>query len=184
MSTGYRIYDQSGCYYLTFQIIEWIDIFSRKRYRDIIMDSLAFCRKNKGLKIWAYVIMTNHVHVILSSENDNLSDIVRDFKSHTAREILKSIKDKPESRRNWMLKRFEFAATQHKRNTQYQLWTHENHAVQIDSEKFMRQKMAYIHQNPVAAGWVEYAKDWYYSSQRNYDDLSSPIEIDIVDVGW
>jgi len=83
-----------------------------------------------------------------------------------------------------MLNRFEFAAKQHKRNTKYQLWTHENHPILIESEYFLRQKMAYIHDNPVVAGWVEYAKEWYYSSQRNYDDLSAPIDIDVLDVGW
>jgi len=184
MSTGYRIYDQSSCYYLTFQIVDWVDVFSRKRYRDIVMESFTFCREKKALKIWAYVVMTNHVHAILSAENDNLSDVIRDFKSHTSKAILKSIQAEPESRRDWMLKRFEFAANRHKRNSKYQLWTHENHAVQIESEKFMRQKMVYIHNNPVEAGWVEEAKDWYYSSQRNYDELSAPIEIDVMDLGW
>jgi len=126
----------------------------------------------------------NHIHLMISAEQGNLSDIVRDFKKYTSRQIIKSIKEEPESRRDWMLKRFEFAAQRHSRNNKYQFWTHENHAIQIDTLKFMRQKMAYIHDNPVKAGWVENAKDWYYSSQRNYDNLTAPLEIDFVDITW
>ena len=69
----------------------WIDIFSRKRYRDIILDSLNYCREKKGLKIGGYVIMTNHIHFIWTAQNNNLSDIVRDFKTFTSKAILKSI---------------------------------------------------------------------------------------------
>ncbi|MEZ4911810.1 MAG: transposase [Saprospiraceae bacterium] len=125
MSTGYQIYDKAGSYYLTFQVVDWVDIFSRKVYRDIILDSFAYCRKYKGLQLWAYVIMSNHVHTILSAENGNLPDIIRDFKRHTAAKILKEIKESNESRKDWMLKRFEFAAKSHKRNSEFQFWTHE-----------------------------------------------------------
>jgi REP element-mobilizing transposase RayT len=103
MSTGYQIYNQSGSYFLTLQVVDWIDIFSRKVYRDIILDSLDYCRKNKGLQIWAYVIMTNHIHCILSAENGNLSDIIRDFKRHTASNIIAEIQESTESRKDWML---------------------------------------------------------------------------------
>ena len=89
------------------------------------MDSFDYCRKQKGLQIWAYVVMSNHVHCILSSENGNLPDIIRDFKRHTASKILKEIKESNESRKDWMLKRFEFAAKSHKRNSELQFWTHE-----------------------------------------------------------
>ena len=80
MSTRYQIYDKSGSYFLTFQVVEWVDVFTQKVYRDIIIDSFDFCRKNKELQIWAYVIMSNHVHCILSAADTNLSDIIRDFK--------------------------------------------------------------------------------------------------------
>ena len=89
------------------------------------MDSFDYCRKDKGLQIWAYVVMSNHVHCILSAVNGNLPDIIRDFKRHTASKILKEIKESTESRKDWMLKRFEFAAKSHKRNSELQFWTHE-----------------------------------------------------------
>mgnify|MGYP000190869397 CR=1 FL=1 len=179
MSTGYQIYDQSGTYFLTFQVVDWVDVFTRKVYRDIVLQSLDYCRKHKGLQVWAYVIMSNHVHAIWSAEKGNLSDIVRDFKRHTATQILKEIRESRESRKNWMLKRFEFAAKKHKRNSDLQFWTHENHAMELFSHAFSCQKMAYIHENPVRSGLVEKAEDWMYSSQRNYSGLVSLIDIDM-----
>jgi putative transposase len=83
-----------------------------------------------------------------------------------------------------MLKRFEFAARSHTRNSKYQLWTHENHAIVLESMEFLEQKMAYIHQNPIRAGWVEKAEDWLYSSERNYIGKNAILEIDLLDIGY
>ena len=99
MGTSYKIQDQSGYYFLTFQVINWIDVFTRKKYRDIVMESFIYCQKNKGLSVHGYVIMSNHIHCILSSTNDNLSDIIRDFKTFTSKEILEGINSNEESRR-------------------------------------------------------------------------------------
>ena len=116
MSSGYQIYDQSGTYFLTFLVVDWVDIFSRKKYRDVVVDSLNYCVEYKGLSITAWVIMTNHVHVIFQAKKNNLSEIVRDFKSHTAREILKQMEENDESRRIWMKHVFRFNAMKHSRN--------------------------------------------------------------------
>ena len=67
MSTGYQISDQEGLYYLTFQVVDWIDIFTRQVYRDIIIESFKYAIENKGLHLFAYVIMSNHVHLIAQS---------------------------------------------------------------------------------------------------------------------
>jgi REP element-mobilizing transposase RayT len=83
VGTSYQIRNQEGIYFLTFQVVGWADIFSRKCYRDIIINSLDYSRKNKGLKVYAYVIMTNHVHLVVRSKDGNLSDIVRDVKKLT-----------------------------------------------------------------------------------------------------
>jgi len=182
MPTGYQIENQSGLYFLTFQVVEWIDVFTRKMYVDIVLESMAFCRKNKGLNIWAYVVMPNHIHVIFSAENNNLSNVVRDYKRFTATNILKAIKEnKYESRKEWMLKHFELAAKRHQRNSKYQFWRHDNHAIELESQKFINQKMAYIHENPVRASFVENPDYWMYSSQRNYSNLYSLIEVDMME---
>ena len=182
MPTGYQITRQDGLYYVTFQVIDWVDIFTRQCYRDVAIESLDYCRRTKGLRINAYVIMSNHIHAIISGQEANLSDVVRDFKRYTATQILKQIEEGTESRKDWMLKRFEFAAKRHKRNSRYQLWTHENHAIELESHKFIMQKMAYIHDNPVRAGFVDHAEHWLYSSQRNYSGLSTVIDIDMIEL--
>ena len=145
MPTGYQIQDQEQPYYLTLQVVEWVDVFTRKIYRDIIVDSLNYCAKHKQLEIYGYVIMSNHVHLIAKSNSKDLSGTLRDLKSFTSKEILKSIESGTESRKKWMLSIFKNAAIQHKRNSEYQIWTHENHAREIFSYKFFEQKLDYIH---------------------------------------
>ncbi len=97
---GYRIKDEAATHFLTFTIVGWIDVFSRKVYKDIFIESLQFCQQRKGLVVYAYVIMTNHVHLILSAKNGNLSSVVRDLKKYTSRKILETITNEPESRKS------------------------------------------------------------------------------------
>ncbi len=179
MSTGYQIIEQDEIHYLTFQVIKWVDIFTRKVYRDIVIDSLRFCQDHKGLEIFAFVIMSNHVNLLVRSSIGKLSDTVKECKSFTARKILDTIQEEPESRKEWMLNLFEFSAKQHKRNEQHQFWTHENHAEIIFSNKFFDQKLNYIHDNPVRAGIVENAEDYLYSSARAFAGKSCLLEIPI-----
>ena len=181
MPTGYQIQDPAATYFLTLQVVDWVDVFTRKTYRDVVLDSLTYCRQQKGLELYGYVIMSNHLHLMVRARNENLSDILRDFKKFTASQILKQIANSEfESRSEWMLKRFGFAAQRHVRNSTYQFWTHENHAVEIISNKFIDQKLNYIHQNPVRAGWVEEPQEYLYSSARNYGGRTGLIEIDLI----
>ncbi len=167
MSTGYQIQDQYATHFLTPTIVDWVDVFTRKTYRDLVIQSLTYCVRNKGLILYGYVIMTNHLHVIVRSEPGKLSDTMRDFKKFTANAILEAIKKEPESRRDWILHRFEWNAAQNKRSSDNQMWTHENHAEVILSRKFFDQKLNYIHENPVRAGWVERPEDYLYSSAKS-----------------
>lgn len=184
MSQGYQIKDQSAAHYLTLQIVQWVDIFTRKIYRDIVIESLRYCQKEKGLEIYAYVIMSNHIHLLVRSGNENLSGTLRDLKSYTSKEILKAIIEKNESKRDWLLMIFKYAASKHKRNNTYQLWTHENHAEEVYSNKFIDQKLEYIHNNPVRSGIVANPEDYLYSSARNYADLESVLDIIEVSRTW
>lgn len=177
MGESYQIRNPQGLYFLTFQVVGWADVFTRKIYRDILIDSFDFCRKQKGLKLHAYVIMSNHVHCILSTEN-NLSDIVRDFKKHTSKTILKQIENPKESRREWLKLIFKYHAKYNKRVRLVQFWTNENHAVELSSNEMIDSRIIYIHQNPVKAGIVENDFEYLYSSARNFAELSAMIEID------
>ena len=184
MPTGYQIKDQEKLYFVTLQVIEWIDIFTRKNYRDIIIENLDYCQKHKNLEIYAYVIMSNHLHLMVKSGSGTLSNTLRDFKSYTSKIILKQIVEGPESRKDWMLKTFKNAAAKHKRNSEYQFWTHENHAELVYSNKFIEQKLDYIHNNPVRAGIVSQPEEYIYSSAKNYADEPGLINIEIIGRRW
>lgn len=177
MSTGYKIQEQEAAYYVTFQIVEWVDVFSYKIYRDIVIDSLRYCQQHKGLEIYAFVIMSNHIHLLIRSSQGSMSKTIREFKSFTAKQILQTITIEKESRKDWMLNIFEFFAKKHNRKEKHQLWTHENHAEEIYSNKFIFQKINYIHENPVRAGIVENPEDYLYSSARFYADKSCLLDI-------
>ena len=181
MGASYQIRDQNKTYFFTFQVVGWADIFSRKIYRDILIDSFDYCRKDKGLLLYAFVVMTNHVHVIMQSKNGDLSGLVRDFKKFTSKRILKEVNtNHQESRKEWLEMVFEYHAKYNKRAKGIQLWTHENHAVELSSNDMIDSRVDYIHENPVRAGWVEKAEDYIYSSARNYSELSILLEIDFI----
>jgi len=180
MSTGYKILEKHGLYFLTFQIVGWVDIFSRKIYKDIVIDNFKYCQENKGLNLFAYVIMSNHIHLLAQSEQGNLSGFIRDFKSFSTKKFLEVIESSAESRKEWMKLVFKQYA-ENKTNQTCQIWTHENHAEHIYSLKFIKQKINYIHINPVRAGIVDKPEHYLYSSARNYAGLDSVIEIEELD---
>ena len=165
---GYKIRDQSRPHYVTFTVVDWVDVFTRKRYKDIIVESFRYCQQEKGMVLYGYVIMGNHIHAIMQSEKEDLSGLIRDFKKHTAKRILESIENEPESRREWMLERFKIAAKKHGRNNKYQFWKYGNHPEEVYSEKFLWSKLDYIHMNPVRAGLVVRASEYVHSSATNY----------------
>jgi len=173
MSRNYKFYDPDGLYFVTSTVIHWIDVFTRSVYKDIIVDSLDYCVANKGLVIHAYVIMSNHIHLIISkTSNDiNFSDIMRDFKKFTAMHIIKNIKESTqESRKVWLLNAMLKAGKKNINNKNYQLWQQHNHPIHIEGN-MIDQKLDYIHNNPVKAGWVLEPYEFYYSSARNYSQF-------------
>ena len=185
MSRVLKITKPDGIYFITCTVTGWVDIFSRIHYRKIIIDSLNFCRKEKGLRIHAYVIMSNHIHLVVSrtGTESTLSDIIRDFKKFTSRQIINAIKLLPESRKEWMLTIFSNAGRGNANNKYYQFWQQDNHPIELKSTKFLEQKIYYIHQNPVRAGVVLSAEDYLFSSANDYRGKSSEsiLEIDMLE---
>ena len=181
MKEGYVVRDQTLPHFITATVVDWIDIFTRQTYRDIVIESLDYCIKNKGMILYGYVIMSNHIHLIIQSEEGKLSDLIRDFKKFTAKSILEKIQNSPESRKEWMLERFKLAAQTHSRNKDYQFWQYGNHAEEIYSNEFMWSKLDYIHLNPVRAGLVAKASDYIYSSASNYVNNSGLLTIEKAD---
>jgi len=124
---GYKIRNPAAIHFITFAVVEWVDVFTRKDYRDIVLDSIRFCQAEKGLVLHSWCLMSNHLHLIVSAKNENLSDILRDFKKFTSKQIIEAIiNNKQESRRDWMLKIFKEEGTKSSRNTNYQFWRQNN----------------------------------------------------------
>ena len=182
MLDGYKIRDQALPHFITATVVDWIDVFTRKSYRDCIIECFDYCMKNKGMILYGYVVMSNHIHMIVQSKEGNLSDLIRDFKKFTAKTILDKIQNEPESRREWMLERFKVATESHSRNKNYQFWQYGNHPEEIYSNKFIWSKLDYIHLNPVRAGIVERASDYIYSSASNYVNDTGLLYIEKADV--
>ncbi len=161
---------EGNIYYLTTTVVYWIDIFTRPVYRHIILDSLQHCQKEKGLILYAWCLMSNHLHWIAAAdEGENLSNILRDFKKYTSKKIINEIIENPkESRKNWLLGMFKKAANDYKKSIEYKLWLDGNEAKELNTAKFTEQKLNYIHRNPVVAEIVAKEEDYLYSSASNY----------------
>ncbi|GAB4107642.1 hypothetical protein GCM10028791_00880 [Echinicola sediminis] len=100
MGEAYQIRDQEMPYFLTFQVVGWADVFIRKVYRDFLLENLTFCRKEKGLYLYGYVIMSNRIHLVVQQKEGKLSGWVRDFKKFSSKKLLKMIlENAQESRR-------------------------------------------------------------------------------------
>ncbi len=181
MSRKYKFCEKSGAYFISFATVYWIDVFTRDAYFWSIIESLDYCRKNKGMEIYGYCIMSNHVHLIFRSSLNNPSGLIRDFKGFTSRKLLKLIEDNPqESRKEWLLWMFEKAGKQNSNVKFRQFWQQNNMPIEIWSLKVFEQKLEYIHKNPLEAGFVIDPIDWKYSSARNYgNDDHTILEIDL-----
>ena len=183
MSSKYKFYNPDGIYFVTFAVVRWVDVFTRDIYREIILDSLRYCQRNKGLILHAYVIMTNHLHLIISRGGDLLlENVMRDFKKFTSSQLIKAIKENPqESRKEWMLEIFATEGRKNPNNRFYQFWQQNNHPIELITNKMMDQKLDYLHNNPVVQGFVKCAKDFPWSSRSNYIGENGFIDIELIE---
>ena len=174
MSDKYKFKNIAGLYFVTLTVRHWIDVFTRTEYKDIIVENLNYCRKNKGLEIYAWVIMTNHIHLIIrAKEGYVLQDILRDFKKFTSKTIIKAIDENMnESRKEWLLRGF-------KTNDGNRFWQEGNHPIELWTNKVFDEKLNYIHKNPIKAGFVFREQDFLYSSAADYAGENRVLEIDI-----
>jgi putative transposase len=131
MSEKYKLHNPEGCYFITITVVDWIDLFTRKELKYIIINSLKHCQKEKGLVINAWCVMSSHLHLIVRSETGKLSDILRDFKKFTSKEIVKTIESINESRREWLLESFANAGRDLKRITNFKVWQDGNHPEEL-----------------------------------------------------
>ena len=172
--TRYRFIDDQYPYFVTFTVVEWLPIFSDPEIVTIVLDSLRFLRREREAKILAYVIMENHLHLILSVPG--IGKLIKEFKSFTARKIIDLYEERKSMGNLWKLKR---AKLPHKTRSTFQVWQEGSHPEQIDNDEMLAQKIEYIHHNPVKRGYVDEPEDWRYSSARDYDGKKGILEIDL-----
>jgi len=183
MSTKYKFRDQSKLYFVTFATVYWIDVFTRNEYKDTFLDCVRYCQSQKGLEIYSWVIMSNHVHLIIGTTGMKMEDILRDLKRVSSKRILRSIENNvEESRKEWMLWLMSRAGKKNSNNSKFQFWNQHNHPIELADNRMMQQKLDYIHNNPVKAGWVDFAKSYIYSSARDYEGEKGLLDLKFIEL--
>ncbi len=179
---GYHIYDQHAPHFLTLTVTDWIDAFSRPTYKQLAIDSLKFYQDSRGLIIYGYVLMSNHLHMIAQTPDNKLSDFIRDYKRWISRQMRILIEEENESRLEWMKNRFEWRGRINAQNIDFQFWEVGNHPKVILTPDFAWQKLEYIHMNPVRAQIVAEPEHYLYSSAIDYAGGRGLLPIEFLDI--
>ena len=175
-------------YFTTSTVIDWMDVFTRPVYKHIVIDSLKYCQKQKGLEIYAWVLMTNNLHMIVGLDNvqtnsqspSQIGDVLRDFKKFTSKGLVKAIEqNQQESRKAWLIDRCAFRGANDCKVKNYKFWQDGNYVETIHSYDFYKEKLNYIHMNPVRQEIVERPEDYLYSSARNYSGMQGMINVNV-----
>lgn len=181
MSRKYKFYDKEGLYFVSFAVVYWIDIFTRDSYFNLIIESLDYCRKNKGMEIYTWCIMPSHIHLIFRAREDNPGILLKEFKTFTSKQLQKAILENPlESRKEWVLWMLERAGSKKSNVKHKQFWQQHNQPIALWSPAVTDQKVNYIHYNPVEAGFVTEPYHWKYSSALDYSGGKGLLDIDFV----
>ncbi len=170
----YKYADNELPHFLTCTIVGWLPIFSQKIYANIIIDSLDFLQKTNRLRVFGYVIMKDHIHLISSSRK--LSKEISHFKSFTARQIINLLMYEKDYQ---TLNKMKWYKKKYRRDRQFQVWQEGSHPKAILNMEAMVQKLKYIHYNPVKRGYVDDPLDWWYSSARNYVDKQGALDVTV-----
>ena len=168
----YVITEPEKPHFLTCTVMEWLPLFTRSYLVERLLDCWRYQQRHHALSLFGYVILENHLHFI--AQAPDLDKCISQFKPYTARTLINDLQDKGAER---VLQRLRFSKRAHKSDRVYQLWQEGSHAELVYSETVMRQKLDYIHHNPVKRGYVDLAEHWRYSSARNYAGMEGLIEI-------
>lgn len=169
VSRKYKFLNKEGLYFVSFATVNWVDVFIRPIYCDLIVESLIHCQENLGMELYCWCIMPSHLHLIFRTRDLNPEVVLGRFKEYTSKQIVKAIKEnQQESRREWLLWMFERAARKSSNVKGYQFWQHHNKPIELWSAIVIEQKADYLHNNPVEAGFVIEPWYWKYSSASDY----------------
>jgi len=169
MRSRYQVKEPERAHFVTSTIVDWLPVFTTEACCDILVSSFDYCRKNKQLRLFAWVIMENHFHAIISAPF--LSAVMSDLKKFTARSLIEQL---DRERRRWLLDRLKSQRQTHKTRSQHQVWQEGFHPQAILDDAMMVQKLEYIHHNPLRRGWVTAPEHWRYSSAHEHLTASAP----------
>jgi putative transposase len=169
MSRKYKFHNPEGLYFVSFAVVYWLDIFVRRDYQEIIIDSLNYCIEHKGMEVFCWCLMPSHMHIIFRAKHNNPTDIIRDFKTFTSKNVQNAIFENPkESRKEWLLWIMERAGCNNSNVKIRQFWQQHNKPIELWSNEVIEQKVNYIHNNPVESGFVNQPQDWRLSSALDF----------------
>ncbi|MCD6654144.1 MAG: transposase [Sulfurovum sp.] len=169
----YKIYEPTHPHFVTCTILHWLPIFTRKESVEIVLNCLKFLQKQDALKLHAYVILENHLHMVVQS--NDLKKSMASFKKFTAVELLKLLHKENVTT---LLDQLAFYKKAHRKEKTYQVWEEGYQPKLIQNDLMLKSKIEYIHQNPVKRGYVDKPEHWRYSSARDYNGMSGLIEVD------
>ncbi len=169
----YKIYETTHPHFVTCTVLHWLPLFTRQESVAIIIECLKFLQEKDNLKLYAYVILENHLHMVLSS--DDLHKTMQSFKQYTAKKLLELLKKENVTT---ILNQLAFYKKANHKEKSYQVWEEGYHPKLIQDEIMMKIKVDYIHNNPVKRGYVDEAIHWRYSSARDYSGMVGLVEIE------
>jgi len=164
-------------HYVTLVTYNRVPVFRGERACEIFVSTLDEVRRRYPYKLIGYVIMPDHVHAVINRSTDSISDWLRHVRGNSAREIVAWLRDE---RHLISLKKLELTVPQKRRHT-HAVWQKDPSVIDLWSPKFVRQKLNYLHLNPVRAGLCAHPAEWKWSSYRAYLPHKTgevPIEVD------
>ena len=170
--TRYRIFEPEYPYFLTCTIVGWLPVFTRPEAVQILFDCWRFLQREKGFSLYGYVVLENHLHMIATAPE--LANAVKSFKMYTAGKIIELLETHGAA---VLLRQLRASKLRHKTHSEYQVWQEGSHPKQIGNDGMMRQKLEYMHNNPVERGYVDEATHWRYSSARNYAGMPGLVDV-------
>ncbi len=148
--------------FFTATCLNWNNLLQRKEHKDIIMDSLNYLVQEEQVKVYAFVIMHNHIHIIWKHlRNETKDKIQHKFLKFTAQQLKRILKlNYPiELEKYWV----------NLKDREYQFWQRNSLSVELGYEDIFKQKLDYIHANPVKAEYSDLPEEYYYSSAKFYE---------------
>ncbi|WP_457572842.1 REP-associated tyrosine transposase [Desulfolithobacter sp.] len=168
----YQFTESAMPHFLTCTVVEWLPVFTRQETVDILFESWRHLQQTQGLQLYGYVVLDNHLHAVARA--DNLPEVWMRFKSYTAHRTVAFLEQRDVTT---FLQRMRQTSKAWREDRSLQFWQEGSHPQVIENEAMMRQKLEYIHYNPVKRGFVDDPTHWRWSSARSYHGMEGLVEV-------